>query len=54
MRRGELDPRAAAQSVVAQPEGQVLFAKLYNDTSPLGTLRGNRPALPGAEVPAQA
>ena len=45
------DPREAARSVVAQLEGQVLFAKLYNNTatarSPVGELpgaaRGPRP-----------
>ncbi|MEU2052475.1 TetR/AcrR family transcriptional regulator [Streptomyces bungoensis] len=54
--RGEVnvpDTRAAAQSVVAQLEGQVLFAKLYNNTSPLGTLWGNCLALLGATVPAR-
>ncbi|MFJ9733597.1 TetR/AcrR family transcriptional regulator [Streptomyces sp. NPDC101169] len=54
--RGEVnvpDTRAAAQSVVAQLEGQVLFAKLYNNTSPLGTLWGNCLALLGAKVPAR-
>lgn len=54
--RGEVavpDTRAAAQSVVAQLEGQVLFAKLYNNTSPLGTLWVNCLALLGAKVPAR-
>ncbi|MGW0627207.1 TetR/AcrR family transcriptional regulator [Streptomyces sp. NPDC002758] len=39
--RGEVtvaDPREAARSIVAQLEGQVLFAKLYNNTSLIGTL----------------
>jgi TetR/AcrR family transcriptional repressor of nem operon len=39
--RGEVTPtdtRDAARSVVAQLEGQVLFAKLYNNPSQLGTL----------------
>ena len=42
--RGEVgvaDTREAARSVVAQLEGQVLFAKLYNDTQPLDTLWAN-------------
>ncbi|MGV9351337.1 TetR/AcrR family transcriptional regulator [Streptomyces spiralis] len=54
--RGEVavtDTRAAAQSVVAQLEGQVLFAKLYNNTSQLGSLWANCLALLGAQVPAQ-
>ncbi|MFF0837729.1 TetR/AcrR family transcriptional regulator [Streptomyces sp. NPDC003388] len=54
--RGEVtvaDTRAAAQSVVAQLEGQVLFAKLYNNISPLGMLWGNCLALLGAKAPAR-
>ncbi|MFF4653382.1 TetR/AcrR family transcriptional regulator [Streptomyces sp. NPDC001380] len=54
--RGEAtvaDRHAAAQSVVAQLEGQVLFAKLYNSTSPLGSLWDNCLALLGARMPAQ-
>jgi TetR/AcrR family transcriptional repressor of nem operon len=54
--RGEVtapDTRAAAQSVVAQLEGQVLFAKLYNNTSRLDTLWANCLALLGARMPAQ-
>ncbi|MGW0086301.1 TetR/AcrR family transcriptional regulator [Streptomyces sp. NPDC003393] len=54
--RGEVavtDTRAAAQSVVAQLEGQVLFAKLYNNTSLLGSLWANCLALLGAQMPAQ-
>ncbi|MEU6546715.1 TetR/AcrR family transcriptional regulator [Streptomyces sp. NPDC046859] len=46
--RGEIsvaDPREAARSVVAQLEGQVLFAKLYNSTSQLSTLWSNCLAL---------
>jgi TetR/AcrR family transcriptional repressor of nem operon len=42
--RGEAavgDTREAARSIVAQLEGQVLFAKLYNDTRHLGTLWEN-------------
>jgi TetR/AcrR family transcriptional regulator, transcriptional repressor for nem operon len=45
------DPRAAARSVVAQLEGQVLLAKLYNDTGLLGPLWANSLALLGADVP---
>jgi TetR/AcrR family transcriptional repressor of nem operon len=54
--RGEVDvadTREAARSVVAQLEGQVLFAKLYNNTQRLDTLWANclsllsaRPAKP--------
>ncbi|MET7442893.1 TetR/AcrR family transcriptional regulator [Streptomyces sp. NPDC005568] len=46
--RGEVtvdDTREAARSVVAQLEGQVLFAKLYNDTQRLTVLQDLR-ALP--------
>lgn len=49
--RGEVsvaDTREAARSVVAQLEGQVLFAKLYNNTSRLGTLWTSCLALLGA------
>lgn len=56
-RRGEVsvaDAREAARSVVAQLEGQVLFAKLYNDTSRLGTLWDNCLALLGARMPQEA
>ena len=52
--RGEVDvadTREAARSVVAQLEGQVLLAKLYNNTSPLTTLWANCRALLGAPVP---
>ncbi|MGW5202661.1 hypothetical protein [Streptomyces spiralis] len=45
------DTRTAAQSVVAQLEGQVLFAKLCNNTSPLGALWTNCLALLGARTP---
>lgn len=51
--RGEVDVadvREAACSVVAQLEGQVLFAKLYNDTARLGALWATCLALLGAEV----
>jgi TetR/AcrR family transcriptional repressor of nem operon len=44
------DTREAARSVVAQLEGQVLFAKLYNDTRPLDALWSNCLALLGARV----
>lgn len=46
--RGEVtvgDTRAAARSVVAQLEGQVLFAKLYNNTQHLEALWDNCLAL---------
>ncbi|MFJ4850453.1 TetR family transcriptional regulator [Streptomyces sp. NPDC088733] len=52
--RGEVhvaDLHEAARSVVAQLEGQVLFAKLYNNTSPLGMLWANCLALLGAHAP---
>jgi TetR/AcrR family transcriptional regulator, transcriptional repressor for nem operon len=52
--RGEItvaDDRKAARSVVAQLEGQVLFAKLYNRTGGLGDLWANCLALLGAEDP---
>ncbi|MEU6423099.1 TetR/AcrR family transcriptional regulator [Streptomyces spiralis] len=54
--RGEVtvaDTRTAAQSVVAQLEGQVLFAKLYNNTSPLNALWTNCLALLGARTPVE-
>ncbi|MHC3471325.1 TetR/AcrR family transcriptional regulator [Streptomyces sp. 7R007] len=50
-RRGEVtvtDPREAARAVVAQLEGQVMFAKLYNSTGPLTPLWDNCRALLGA------
>lgn len=53
-RRGDAavaDSRAAARSVVAQLEGQVLFAKLYNNTAPLEALWQNCLALLGARLP---
>ncbi|MFD3306897.1 TetR/AcrR family transcriptional regulator [Streptomyces sp. NPDC058694] len=53
--RGEIaigDPREAARSVVAQLEGQVLFAKLYNDPQRLDVLWGNCLAILGARLPA--
>jgi TetR/AcrR family transcriptional repressor of nem operon len=49
--RGEAtvpDTREAARSVVAQVEGQVLFAKLYNNAGRLGVLWANCLALLGA------
>ncbi|GAA1690756.1 TetR/AcrR family transcriptional regulator [Nonomuraea maheshkhaliensis] len=49
--RGEVtvaDTREAARSVVAQLEGQVLFAKLYNDTGRLDLLWANCLAILGA------
>jgi TetR/AcrR family transcriptional regulator, transcriptional repressor for nem operon len=52
--RGEVsvaDTRVAARSVVAQLEGQVLFAKLYNDTRGLDLLWANCLALLGATAP---
>lgn len=52
--RGEVtvaDTHATARSVVAQLEGQVLFAKLYNSTSQLTPLWDNCLALLGARVP---
>ncbi len=45
------DSRAAARSVVAQLEGQVLFAKLYNNTAPLEALWQNCLALLGPGSP---
>ncbi|MGW1542092.1 TetR/AcrR family transcriptional regulator [Streptomyces sp. NPDC002309] len=44
------DVRDAARSVVAQLEGQVLFAKLYNSTAPLDALWNNALALLGARA----
>jgi TetR/AcrR family transcriptional repressor of nem operon len=48
------DPREAARSVVAQLEGQVLLAKLYNNTQLLGPLWANCLALLGAHAPSAA
>lgn len=45
------DPREAARSVVAQLEGQVLFAKLYNSPQQLSPLWANCLALLGARAP---
>ncbi|OIJ64619.1 TetR/AcrR family transcriptional regulator [Streptomyces mangrovisoli] len=50
-RRGQVtaaDTAEAARAVVAQLEGQVLFAKLYNNTGRLGPLWANCLALLGA------
>jgi TetR/AcrR family transcriptional regulator, transcriptional repressor for nem operon len=47
------DTREAARSVVAQLEGQVLFAKLYNNTQRLGPLWANCLALLGAHAPGE-
>ena len=44
------DSREAARSVVAQLEGQVLFAKLYNNTGRLSPLWANCLALLGART----
>ncbi|MGW3244160.1 TetR/AcrR family transcriptional regulator [Streptomyces sp. NPDC001070] len=55
--RGEVtvaDTHAAAASVVAQLEGQVLFAKLYNDTGRLSPLWANCLAILGVRVPQEA
>jgi TetR/AcrR family transcriptional repressor of nem operon len=55
--RGEVtvsDTREAARSVVAQLEGQVLFAKLYNNTQRLDALWTNCLALLGAAGPVGA
>ncbi|MFJ7497429.1 TetR/AcrR family transcriptional regulator [Streptomyces sp. NPDC097727] len=57
LRRGEVDvadPREAAQGIVAQLEGQVLFAKLYNSLSPLGALWANCLALLRVRTPQEA
>jgi TetR/AcrR family transcriptional regulator, transcriptional repressor for nem operon len=48
------DPREAARAVVAQLEGQVLFAKLYNNTQLLGRMWANSLALLGAHAPSEA
>ncbi|MFI6062635.1 TetR/AcrR family transcriptional regulator [Streptomyces sp. NPDC051286] len=54
LERGQVtvtDTRVAARSVVAQLEGQVLFAKLYNNTTQLSALWTNCLALLGARAP---
>ncbi|MES4903462.1 MULTISPECIES: TetR/AcrR family transcriptional regulator [unclassified Streptomyces] len=48
------ETREAARAVVAQLEGQVLFAKLYNSTHQLGPLWTNCLALLGARAPREA
>ncbi|MEU9290407.1 TetR/AcrR family transcriptional regulator [Streptomyces sp. NPDC048275] len=48
------DTREAARAVVAQLEGQVLFAKLYNNAQRLGALWANCLALLGARAPQEA
>ncbi|MFG2124221.1 TetR/AcrR family transcriptional regulator [Streptomyces sp. NPDC048710] len=48
------DTREAARAVVAQLEGQVLFAKLYNSPHRLGPLWANCLALLGARAPREA
>ncbi|MFE6806853.1 TetR/AcrR family transcriptional regulator [Streptomyces sp. NPDC057681] len=48
------DAREAARSVVAQLEGQVLFAKLYNDTQHLEGLWANCLSLLSARRPDEA
>ncbi|MBY8879091.1 TetR/AcrR family transcriptional regulator [Actinacidiphila acidipaludis] len=48
---GVTDVHEAARSVVAQLEGQVLFAKLYNSTGRLGSLWPNCLALLAARAP---
>ncbi|MEY9895766.1 TetR/AcrR family transcriptional repressor of nem operon [Catenulispora sp. MAP5-51] len=55
--RGEVsvaDAHEAARSVVAQLEGQVMFAKLYNSPQRLETLWHNCLSLLGARVPQAA
>ncbi|MBO3751768.1 TetR/AcrR family transcriptional regulator [Streptosporangiaceae bacterium NEAU-GS5] len=57
LQRGEVDvadTREAARAVVAQLEGQVLFAKLYNNAQPLSALWANCLALLGARTPREA
>ena len=49
-----VDTHQAARSIVSQLEGQVLFAKLYNNTSQLDTLWVNCLALLGAHAEQEA
>ncbi|MEV4571416.1 TetR/AcrR family transcriptional regulator [Nonomuraea sp. NPDC049419] len=51
---GVSDARQAARSVVAQLEGQVMFAKLYNDPQRMGALWAGCLALLGAGAPGEA
>jgi TetR/AcrR family transcriptional regulator, transcriptional repressor for nem operon len=51
LERGDVhvnDPQMAARSLIAQLEGQILFAKLYNNTQGLDALWGNCLSLLGA------
>lgn len=51
LERGDVyvnDSRMAARSLIAQLEGQMLFAKLYNNTQRLGTIWGDCLSLLGA------
>ncbi|UBU10262.1 TetR/AcrR family transcriptional regulator [Nonomuraea gerenzanensis] len=50
---GVADTRQAARSVVAQLEGQVLFAKLHNDPQRMGALWASCLALLGAGAPSE-
>ncbi|MEV4804313.1 TetR/AcrR family transcriptional regulator [Nonomuraea sp. NPDC049421] len=50
---GVSDARQAARSVVAQLEGQVMFAKLYNDPQRMGALWAGCLALLGAGAPGE-
>ena len=55
--RGEVsvaDAKQAARSVVAQLEGHIMFAKLYNNTAGLSVLWDNCLALLGATMPLTA
>jgi TetR/AcrR family transcriptional repressor of nem operon len=46
------DSEEAARALVAQLEGQVMFAKLYNNTGRMGAMFTNWLALIGAPIPA--
>jgi TetR/AcrR family transcriptional repressor of nem operon len=50
----DIDARAAAKSIVAQLEGLVLFAKLFNDPAHLDRLWANSMSLLGIGDPAPA
>lgn len=57
LRRGDIavtDTRVAARSLVAQLEGQVMFAKLYNNASQLSALWTNCLAILGAQAEASS